>query len=282
MIEHVSDTAFWVATYRAMETDRRDALFRDPLARVLVGEKGRSIAATMKSTGKYSAWTLVIRTHVIDELVRKYVSEGCRTVINLGAGLDTRPYRLDLPSDVHWVELDFPGIIRFKEEKLAGESPRCRLERIAVDLSDPAARRRVFSELDSRIQGPAIVITEGVIPYLPEDVMRDLARDIRAQSRFKYWLGEYYSPKLYPRFQAPSFQKLLGGSPFRFFPTDWFAFFEDCGWAPHETRYLLDEGEKVGRRFPLPLFARLLRPLIGDEAIRRETRLQAYVVFEKA
>jgi O-methyltransferase involved in polyketide biosynthesis len=43
-IEHVTDTAFWVASYRALESERPDALFRDPLAGLLSGEKGKQIA----------------------------------------------------------------------------------------------------------------------------------------------------------------------------------------------------------------------------------------------
>lgn len=43
LIHDVSDTAFMVATYRAMETQRPDALFHDPLAGKLAGERGRKI-----------------------------------------------------------------------------------------------------------------------------------------------------------------------------------------------------------------------------------------------
>ena len=47
LIESVSDTAFWIAHYRAVETKRRDALFRDPLAGVLAGDRGEKIARAM-------------------------------------------------------------------------------------------------------------------------------------------------------------------------------------------------------------------------------------------
>ncbi len=47
-IEHISDTARWVAVYRAMETARPDAIFRDPHARQLAGERGDHIVDTMK------------------------------------------------------------------------------------------------------------------------------------------------------------------------------------------------------------------------------------------
>lgn len=278
-IRHVSDTAYWMASYRASESERKDALFRDPLARLLVGEHGKRIMDSMADTARYSSWTLVIRTCLIDDLIRKFVAEGYTTFVNLGAGLDTRPYRLDLPESVQWIEIDSPGIIQLKNEKLRNQKPTCRLERIAVDLSNRAERQSVFSELNARI-GPAVVLTEGLVPYLTEDMVRDLAEHLRQIPNFRLWITEYYSPKLYPLFQGRKFRESLGDSPFRFFPKDWFAVFESGGWRKKEIRYLYDEGERLGRRFPAPWFVSLLRIFVNKEAFAKHMRLQAYAVLE--
>src|SRR5688572_32986248 len=93
-ITHVADTALWVATYRAIESRRPDALFHDPLAEILAGERGRSIAAKMPYP-KAMAWTLAMRTAAIDQLIDRAVFLGVDAVLNLGAGLDTRPYRMN-------------------------------------------------------------------------------------------------------------------------------------------------------------------------------------------
>ena len=69
-IEDVSDTALWVATYRATESERSDALFHDPLAKVLVGERGLQIAEHMKKVGRYTRWSIVSRTVIIDRFIR--------------------------------------------------------------------------------------------------------------------------------------------------------------------------------------------------------------------
>ncbi len=95
-MDHVSDIALWVAHYRAIESQRPDALFKDRLAPVLVDDRGRRIAASMHSNSRCMEWSVVIRTAIIDELTYELVKEGVDTVINLGAGLDTRPYRLNL------------------------------------------------------------------------------------------------------------------------------------------------------------------------------------------
>src|SRR3954464_784567 len=97
LIENVSDTALWVAVYRAMESARPDALFNDPYAERLAGERGHRVVAEMKGA-KDSAWAMIVRTAVMDEIIMERVrGAGVDTVLNLAAGLDTRPWRLPLP-----------------------------------------------------------------------------------------------------------------------------------------------------------------------------------------
>src|SRR5438046_7427925 len=105
LIANVSDTARWVAAYRAEESARPDALFRDHLAARLAGEKGAAIAKRA-APRLHSGWPLVVRTKVIDDLVLDAVADGADLVVNLAAGLDTRPYRLKLPPTLRWVEAD--------------------------------------------------------------------------------------------------------------------------------------------------------------------------------
>ena len=98
LVTHVSDTARWTALYRATESARADALFRDPLAGRLAGEQGRAIVANTPVTSR-SGWWLIARTKIIDDAILEAIANGCDRVLNLAAGLDTRPYRLDLPPD---------------------------------------------------------------------------------------------------------------------------------------------------------------------------------------
>src|SRR5256886_5078876 len=151
-IEHVSDTARWVALYRAMESERPDALFHDPFARKLAGERGERILASMRK-GRAWAWPMIVRTAVMDELILRAIQrDGVGTVLNLAAGLDTRPYRLPLPPALRWVEADFPDVIAYKQEQLARQRPACALERVGIDLTDLAGRRALFERL--RAPGP--------------------------------------------------------------------------------------------------------------------------------
>ena len=69
VISDVSDTAIWVAHYRVQESERPDALFHDPLAKLLVGDRGAQIAKRFGPTGKYTAWSVVSRTILIDDFI---------------------------------------------------------------------------------------------------------------------------------------------------------------------------------------------------------------------
>src|SRR5262245_58128826 len=95
LIRDVSDTARWMAVYRARESERHDAIFRDPHARALAGERGERIAASFAKQNP--DWAAVARTHAFDRFLTREIAAGADQVVNLAAGLDARPYRLELP-----------------------------------------------------------------------------------------------------------------------------------------------------------------------------------------
>src|SRR5881409_3957875 len=161
-IQHVSDTARWVALYRAMESERPDALFRDPYARRLAGARGAQILAALPR-GHTWAWPMIVRTAVLDELILRAIErDGVDTVLNLAAGLDTRPYRLPLPSSLRWVEADFPDVIAYKQGQLTGERPVCAVEHVGIDLTDVGRRRALFGRIGAAAR-QVLVVTEGLL-----------------------------------------------------------------------------------------------------------------------
>src|SRR4051812_36315860 len=192
-IENISDTARWVAVYRARESERKDSLFNDPYARRLAGERGEAIVRAMPDG--QNSWPIVVRTASLDEMIAERVRAGVDTVLNLAAGLDTRPYRMDLPSALRWIEVDLPGILDYKTEALADATPRCRLERVAVDLSDAEARRDLLARVAAESER-TLVVTEGLLIYLDASAVAELAADLHAHSSLVWWLVDLASPKL--------------------------------------------------------------------------------------
>jgi len=256
-LRNISDTANWVAMYRALESERPDALFRDPFARRLAGQRGARIAEG-QSFAKRNAWSFVARTVLIDRFISDAVSKGADMVVNLAAGLDARPYRMTLPPHLQWVEVDLPDLLAYKAERLAGETPRCVLERVALDLSDVAARRELFDGLSARAKS-VMIVSEGLVVYLaPEEVVA-LATDLARTPRFNRWALDMVSPALMRMMLKTMGQELQhAGAPFKFAPDDGPAFFERAGWKPVEVRSLLHAAAKLRRlSWRMRLFALL-------------------------
>ena len=280
-VQHVSDTALWVATYRALESERDDAVFNDHLASRLVGDRGRAIAASMPY-GKLMEWVLVIRTSAIDRLIHQAIADGVDTVLNLGAGLDTRPYRLDLPASLRWIEIDFPQIIEYKNELLADETPQCQLERVVADLSNPADRQAAFDAVASSSKR-VVVLTEGVIPYLSPDEAAELSAALHAEPAFEYWIQDFRQGG-----RATALNRLtkhLKDAPLKFMPKDWFGFFRKQGWTPREIICMHDESVRLGRRppfvFPISLIY-MAKFLISKRMRDKTVKQNGYVMLEKS
>ncbi len=265
LIRDISDTARWVATYRARETERPDALFRDPYARRLAGERGEQIAARMPSVSG-TDWPFVMRTHLFDRFIAAEVQRGADMVLNLAAGLDARPYRMALPRSLRWVEVDLPELLAYKTEVLAPERPGCELERVPLDLSNVTERGALFDRLASRA-GRALVLTEGLLIYLDEDQVGGLAGDLAARGGFERWVVDIASPGL-----LEMLAKRMGdmvsqaGAPYKFAPAEGPAFFERHGWKPIEVRSLFEEASRLKR---LPWFLRLMSMLPQPKGPRR-------------
>ncbi len=253
-LRDISDTALWVAVYRAMESEKPRPLFRDPYARRLAGARGEEVLRTIRSA-KTHAWAMIIRTHLFDQLVLDRIAAGADLVVNLAAGLDTRPYRMALPAALDWVEVDLPRMIEYKSEILRDEKPVCALERVALDLADVAARRELLRRLAARGQR-ALVLTEGLLVYLESGQVAALATDLGGLPSFKWWVTDLASPGLLKQMQKTWGAAVArAGAPFKFAPEKGPAFFADFGWRPLAVREAFHE---AGRAGILPWFFRPL------------------------
>lgn len=257
-VRGVSDTARWVAYFRALETLRPDALFRDPYAERLAGEHGFHIANTLPDGNKHE-WAWVARTYLFDQFLSRAIQEGADLVVNLAAGLDARPYRMNLPSTLQWVEVDFPEIVSYKEEILRDEQPRCRLERIALDLSDVAARRSFFAQLDGRAT-KVVVASEGLLIYFSTEEVASLAKDLAAEKHFESWIIDLASPGQLRLMQRTTGKDLSeAGAAFKFGPDEGAHFFMPYGWEAKDVQGMLKTAAQF-KRAPAELLALLPEP----------------------
>jgi len=280
-ISNISDTARWVAFYRAMETDRPDAHFRDPYARRLSGAAGEAIVKKMRR-GRAFAWPMVVRTAVMDEIILREVNtSGVDTVVNLASGLDTRAYRMPLPAALRWVDVDLGPILEYKRTQLAKERPACALEYVAADLTDAAVRRALFERIGAAGRR-VLVVTEGLLVYLTPEQVSSLARDLHAIPTFQQWLIDLASPLLL-QWMAKTWGKQLaaGNAPMIFGPAEGTAYFAPLGWREAEYRSLWEESFRLKRTITFGWLWRLLGRISSPKRRAEVQRMSGIVLLER-
>jgi len=280
-IEHVSDTARWVAIYRAMESERPDALFNDPFARRLAGEKGAEIVRTLKDA-RTMAWAMIVRTQVFDEIIMGEIrTDGIDLVLNLAAGLDARPWRLDLPPKLQWVDVDLPDILRYKLETLADATPRCAYEAIEADLTDATVRRALFASIGARSKR-ALIVTEGLLIYLSDADVSALATDLRAIPSFARWVIDLASPRLL-KIMSKSWGRDVakGNAPFRFAPASGTDFFRELGWDERAFHSTWEESERLHREMKWAAIWRFVGQFYPARMREEFRRMSGTVVLER-
>jgi methyltransferase (TIGR00027 family) len=280
-IEHVSDTARWVAVYRAMETERADAIFKDPFARRLAGERGEAIVNEMKR-GRSMAWAMIVRTAVFDEIILDVIRrEKVDLVVNLACGLDARAWRLDVSPDLRWVDVDFPVMIDYKTEVMRGEKTVCKYEAIATDLTDDRARTALFARLGAGAQR-VLVISEGLLIYLTPDDVSKLARDLHAQPSFRWWVIDIAHPQLLKMMTKMWGGAVSGGNaPFLFAPEEGTAFFLPLGWRERTFRGNMEEAHRLKREMSGMWFYKLFALCQSKKQREIYKRFAGTVLFER-
>ena len=192
-LDRAAFTSRWVAAERALESERPDALFVDPFARALGGSSGPAFSENMKATfGELRGWPeyhitwMAVRTRAIDDAIFSFATKHhgiAFQFVNLGAGLDTRPYRLTtLEQNCRAAfEVDQGQVITAKAKaiKNLGAATRCTCTAIPADfVKEPGglASRLCAAGFDSTC--PTFWLLEGLTMYLPEWANCALLREI--------------------------------------------------------------------------------------------------------
>jgi methyltransferase (TIGR00027 family) len=260
-VERVQDTANWVAIVRAEESERRDALFKDPLARKLAGKTGSDVQGRLRTLG---AWPIVARTLIIDRLISEAIGDGADAIVNLAAGFDARPYRLELPPSLVWIEVDHADLIADKEAMLRDVTPGCELERVAMNLSLESERRALLSSIGRRFRR-IVVLSEGLLCYLePRDAM-GLAKDIRETPGVLRYIADLTNKAVNDFIARRTRNALVGSAALKFGPENGPAVFEPLGWrVVSATSIFKTAGQLKRLPFPMSLFARLPEKTFGS------------------
>ncbi|HEU5472168.1 MAG TPA: SAM-dependent methyltransferase [Actinophytocola sp.] len=176
-LTNLSRTAIGVAFMRAVESRRPDRLFEDPLAEAFVvaaqavlpdSDLIQSAAAAERTLAVFGPH-IAVRTRFYDDYLLAATGSGCRQVVLLAAGLDTRAFRLAWPDGVRLFEVDLPEMTGYKEQVLAARQaePGCARTVLDADLrADWPAR---LTEAGLRPAEPTAWLLEGLLAYLTAD-----------------------------------------------------------------------------------------------------------------
>lgn len=174
----VAMTAIGVAVIRARESTRPDRLYDDPLAQHFADAARRSFGATPAGEQRWARLEALADTffegrsvgvRLVDDRMVEAVQAGCRQIVILGAGLDTRAFRLTLPAEVRFFEIDLPELFAFKEPVLAaaGVAPMHDRRVIVGDLRENWAE--LLRANGFRDDVPSCWVDEGSLGYLSRD-----------------------------------------------------------------------------------------------------------------
>jgi methyltransferase (TIGR00027 family) len=267
-LQNISDTAHWMAYARAMESERPDAIFRDPLSRRLAGEAGEAIARAI-GDAEMIARGIAVRTAIMDELILQTVKrDDVDLILNLAAGLDARPWRLALPSTLSWLDVDLPAILTYKADVIGSQRAVCKYESMHADISDLTARARVLEHCSGAER--VLVVTEGLLVYLTSAQVSALAQQLHAQSSFMWWLSDLTGPRaleMLRRVWGPMFRD----AAFQFGPADSVEFFRQLGWRELLFRSSQAEARRLHRGASAMLLSRLML-FFSSRSLREEFR----------
>jgi methyltransferase (TIGR00027 family) len=229
------------------------------------------------------SWPLIMRTQILDRWVLEVTREGgADTVLDLACGLDTRAWRLPLPPELHWVDIDLPGMLAHKQSGMAGETPRCRYTAHAADLRDPLALRATLADFAPPGRR-VLVITEGLLIYLEPAQVATMARELADQPSCRWWMLDLASPMLIEfmkkRWKGP---RGLANAPFRFAPREGTGFFAPFGWRERQYQALMSEARRWKRVPRSAWMWALVVPFMSREKREEMKRFSGCVLLERA
>ncbi len=180
--EMLASTAYWTAAVRALESARPDRLFYD-----LAGEPGRS---WIEQRTPESVIPIILRTRFFDDFLERTTHQASvRQVILVGAGLDTRAYRLKWPPGTRLFELDQPGLLSYKDQVLlaAGAHPACQRQAVGADLTQPWQEKLLQHGFDP-LQ-PTLWLLEGFLFYLSNADLESVLEQVTRLAAAGSWAG---------------------------------------------------------------------------------------------
>jgi len=190
-IKDVTGTAFIVAEFRASENVEAKPLYVDPVVPIFFDDRTRQAADSIAGSFPAGVKNVKIRTRYLDDMLDLQIANGCRQIVILGAGLDTRAVRKQAPGVVYY-EIDDAKTLRFKQERLEAAGYRAADIFILGNYVEQGVLPLLEANGFDRDE-PAFFIWEGntisIQKNEPECFGRVAGRLARLQHRFRLYVG---------------------------------------------------------------------------------------------
>ena len=190
-LDYANKTSMWIAFERDIESRRDDRLFNDPLAKHFIEPYGKRLSDAMAFGLQFGVFDppganiglgmeghvmyTAARTRLVNDYIEKWFNDAKgdkKQMVNLGAGVDTRPYWLSCLSRAtsYW-EVDTENVMKYKQLKLdllkerkELPDPMCPIHSISMDFSKESIADLPKHNFDSSI--PSCWLLEGLIMYM--------------------------------------------------------------------------------------------------------------------
>lgn len=174
MIDPHVYTALPIAASRALANGRPDSMVNDPLAaRLLQGHED-----LLQSGAGANTEYMSMRCLIGDDLVtQQYQRQNVRQVVSLGAGMDSRAFRLDMPETTVY-EVDKEDLFRLKEPLIQGIPLTCGARKAVVGTLGDMDLAESLVEAGFDPLQPTTWLMEGLLPYLTRPILLAVAEEI--------------------------------------------------------------------------------------------------------
>lgn len=199
----ISNTAFYCCGVRMLDAEHPRSLCNDVFAKRFMDERGMLIFEPFKTENMPNI-SNTVRCHILDEAVRsQLITHPNSLIISVGAGFDSRPYRLQ---GGEWVEIDEPQIIEYKNEKLPIAKCTNKLTRISIDFSSETLIEKLAAY---RTHQHIIIAIEGVFMYLENPAIETTIKQLQTLFPKHNLLCDLMTKKMFDQFAQSVHNKLV-------------------------------------------------------------------------
>jgi len=243
-VREVTGTAFVVAEFRARENEQAHPLYLDPVVHIFLDERTKKAAAAIRADFPAGEKMPRLRTRYYDDRLDAELAGGCRQVVILGSGLDTRAERKRADGVVYF-EIDDASTLDFKKARLEANGFDARVTFIPGNYVTSGVLPLLYAN-GFNPDLPSFFIWEGNTMYLTRaaamKVLIDLRKGVRSFSiAFDYMdeavvacsTGDPETTGFVDRFAAM-------GAPWYFGIDDLDAVAQEAGLAVADCRTLAD------------------------------------------